>query len=434
MAGSRAEQSRGERLRASPNFVLAHTFDGRPYVAKETEPYVQYWLDERYRVLHGAFSSRRGATSEQAIRAYLRVTGASDTAAERRRLSKAIDDMRTAGVLIGTRDDISRYDAGLVDAYLTHRPFPSELSDLIVRNAPVTRTSRVLDLAGGPGDLALKLAEASDQVALMELSRGFLTAATRRAKQRGLSLTALHESANRLVYQDDTFDVVTISQALHWLDDVMVCRGLCRLLTDGGSFFVVHSSMALPEAHPLSFVLGDNSILGAKPAGSFVDEVQPLLRRLTLLFEALDAPDVQRMDPTQQWRTAGGPDSRIAPAAVTLFRQRRPFGLGYARAFLTRQHIEAAGHDPQAVWAEIERRCAGAASDDLLATQNWAVLHFRRGAVRAELAPLGSAPVVDIGFAAAEAAAVPAAKAMRKSADVARPHRDYVSRPGVLAS
>ena len=36
-----------ERLRASPSFVQALTLDGRPYVAKETEPYIQYWLSER---------------------------------------------------------------------------------------------------------------------------------------------------------------------------------------------------------------------------------------------------------------------------------------------------------------------------------------------------------------------------------------------------
>ena len=64
-----------ERLRASPNFVLAFSQDGKPYVAQETEPYLQYWLTQRYRILfrvsHGqsprCFSStnRGGAESFQ---------------------------------------------------------------------------------------------------------------------------------------------------------------------------------------------------------------------------------------------------------------------------------------------------------------------------------------------------------------------------------
>ena len=61
-ARGKSRQGGDERLRASPNFVLALTMDGRPYVAQETEPYVQYWLNERYRVLLSLFSGRRGAT------------------------------------------------------------------------------------------------------------------------------------------------------------------------------------------------------------------------------------------------------------------------------------------------------------------------------------------------------------------------------------
>src|SRR5512140_1194042 len=103
-----AQSSSTERLRASPNFVLAFTLDGRPYVAKETEPYIQYWLSERYRVLLSAFSRRRGATTADAIRDYVRLSRGLDTPAERKRCTKAVDDMRGAGVLVAASDDTSR--------------------------------------------------------------------------------------------------------------------------------------------------------------------------------------------------------------------------------------------------------------------------------------------------------------------------------------
>src|SRR5471032_1836920 len=157
MTARTAKPSSTGRLRASPNFVLAFTLDGRPYVAKETEPYIQYWLTERYRILLSMFSRRGGATAAEAIDGYVRLTRAVRGAAESKRLLKAIADMRATGVLAGTRDDVSRYNAKIVDAYVAHRPFPRELSDLIILSAAIVDTTRVLDLAGGPGDLALAL-------------------------------------------------------------------------------------------------------------------------------------------------------------------------------------------------------------------------------------------------------------------------------------
>jgi len=365
-----------ERLRASPNFVLAFTLDGQPYVAQETEPYIQYWLSERYRVLLSCFSRRHGATVRQAIRDYLRLSPGRDNAAESRRCAKAIEDMRAAGVLVAGTDDTSRYDAKIVDDYLTYRPFPQQLADHIIGAAPIGRASRVLDLAGGPGDLACRLARASDRVALMELSRGFVDAAKARAKRLGVGLTALHDSCNRLVHCDETFDVVTVTQALHWLDDVAVCRGLCRVLRPGGSFFVVHGAMEVDEAHPLAFLFGKRSVLGPKADRPFVDEVRPLARRLGLLFEALDVPDVDRIDLAGS--TAGA--ARIVPAGVSLFRQRRPFGIGFARAFLTPRHIAVTGRSAAEFWRDVEARCAAATPEQLIGTGWWAVLQFRRGA------------------------------------------------------
>jgi hypothetical protein len=61
-----------ERWRASPSFVLALTLDGRPYVAKETEPYIQYWVSERERQLLNQFTQRGGSTLDAALTGYAR--------------------------------------------------------------------------------------------------------------------------------------------------------------------------------------------------------------------------------------------------------------------------------------------------------------------------------------------------------------------------
>jgi 2-polyprenyl-3-methyl-5-hydroxy-6-metoxy-1,4-benzoquinol methylase len=387
-----------ERLRASPSFALTFAMDGRPYVAKDVEPYIQYWLSERYRILLSMFSARSGATADEAVEGYWRLTRSARSAAQRKRLCRAIEDMRSAGVLIGTRDDTSRYTKDIVDAYVAHRPFPRELSDLIIRAASITAESRVLDLAGGPGDLSLALARASNHVSLMELSKGFVKAATMRAKQRGLSLTAIHDSCNRLMFRDDEYDVVTISQALHWMDDVLVCRGLCRVLQPGGSFFVIYGAFEVDLQHPLNYLLGDKSILGHNVRQPLHARMQPLLSRLTLLFDALDAPNVQRVDLAQPVNAAGGLAAKIVPAGVSLFRQRRPMDTGFARAFLTPQHIAVTGQTPAAFWKDLEARCANATPEQMIGSYDWAVLHFKRGGKRAELGSLESCEVVDIGY------------------------------------
>lgn len=389
-----------ERLRASPNFSLTFAFDGRPYVAKDTEPYSQYWLSERDRILLSMFSTRRGTTIGDGIEGYFRLTRAKRNAAECKRAIRAIEAMRAAGVIITTTDDTSRYTAGIVAAYVAHRPFPRELSARIIGDAPVRSASEVLDLAGGPGDLALALAAASRSVSMLELSRGFLDAASTRARDAGLTLSPILDSCNRLVYRDEQYDVVTISQALHWMDDLAVCRGIVRCLRPDGSFFVVQGGFDVDDTHPLSHLLGARSILGHRAEQSFKVQAEALVRRLTLLFEALDAPDVHRVDPSQQRAQNRSTSLRIVPKRLTLYRQRRPMGLGFARAFLTPAHIAATGQSEEDFWREIEARCADCPEARTFGTYDWALLHFRRDGRPAQAGDLAPEVVIDIPYEA----------------------------------
>ncbi len=398
MPASKTKTQHIERLRASPSFALTFAFDGKPYIAKDVEPYIQYWLSERDRILLSLFSARRGATIDEAMDGYFRLTGTARNAAEGKRLLKAIADMRSAEVLISTRDETSRYGAKIVDAYVAHRPFPRELSDHIIRVAPVTVKSRVLDLAGGPGDLSLALAKVSGHVTLLELSKGFVSAAAKRARQLGVNLTTAHDSCNRLMFRDEEYDVVTISQALHWMDDVLVCRGLCRVLRPDGNFFVIYGAFQVDDRHPLSYLLGDKSILGHNVRQPLHARVLPLLKRLTILFDALDTPNVQRIDLAQQANASSGKMGQIVPVAVSLFHQRRPMGVGFAEAFLTPRHIEATQQTPEVFWKDLTARCANATSEQMLGNYEWAILHFRRGGTRMALNSIESCEVEEIGY------------------------------------
>lgn len=364
------------KLVASPNFALCHAADGSPFAAGEVEPYPQFWLDQRERVLLALFGRKGGMTVERAIATLLSLREPRNPAAERRRIERAIADMTAAGVLQAPAAELSRYGKAMARDYLDHRPFPTEIVERIAHQCGVSQQSRVLDLASGPGTLALALAERTPHVSIMELSRGFVAAASEEARSRGLTLEAINENCNRLPRHDGSYDLVTVSQALHWLDDIAICKGVCRVLADGGSFIVIHAAMNVPPHHPLSWILGDHTPLGDKAPAGFADGVRALFRRLTLLFAALDAPAVERHDPSH---VHAGREP-VRGEGISLYRQPRPMGEGFARAFLTDAHIVSAGLDPATVRSRIAADCGDADAKDLHGSMDWAVLRFRRGA------------------------------------------------------
>jgi 2-polyprenyl-3-methyl-5-hydroxy-6-metoxy-1,4-benzoquinol methylase len=281
--------------------------------------------------------------------------------------------MRAAGILVGPGDDTSRYDASHVADYLKYRPIPAPVAAHLVREGRVRKGRRVLDLAGGPGELAVTMAETGADVTLMEISRGFLKSARARAKSRRVDLGLVHDSANRLLFREETFDVVTVSRALHWLDDVAVCRGIYRVLNAGGSFFVIDARAEVTDRHPLFDAMGREA--------PFTDTVKALSRRLNLLFQALDTKNIIRLDlgqPTDVERA-----ETIEPAGVWEFQDRRPLPFGYARAFFTQQHVAEQVEDrgaaaEAAFWSDLRARYAAASADEIMGTERWAVLHFRR--------------------------------------------------------
>jgi SAM-dependent methyltransferase len=244
--------------------------------------------------------------------------------------------------------------------YLEHRPFPEAITAQLIASGGITAQSHILDLASGPGSLALQLAAVCPHVTIMELSRGFCAAAQAAAAERGLALQAINESCNRLPHHDSRYDAITISQALHWLDQAAVCRGVGRTLAPGGSFFVIDASISLPAVHPLSYILGDRTPLGDKSSMPFADQAAAQFTRLDHLFKGLG--------------------TGIAGAELRLYRQARPIGEGFARAFLSDRHIAALDQDRAAFWDDLAARCAAAPAESQIGGLEWAVLQFRHGA------------------------------------------------------
>ena len=355
-----ARRRPARKLVASPAFALMHAAGGACFVQQDSEPYSQYWLSERERLIF-ALCGRKGGLREGAvINAMQTLNPASEPMAEERRIKTAIAGMRAAGVLTEPDGELSRYGADMARDYLEHRPFPRALAAMINNVAGIGAESHVLDLASGPGSLALQLAETCPNVTIMELSRGFCAAAKAEAVRRGLALETINESCNRLAQHDGRFDAITISQALHWLDKAEVCKGVGRNLAPGGSFFVIDAAIGLQANHPLSYILGDCTPLGNKSPVPFGAQSEAQFSQLRHLFKGLD--------------------TTIVGAGLTLHSQTRPIGEGFARAFLSDSHIAGLDVDGAAFWQDLAARCVAARPEELMGTLEWAVLHFREGA------------------------------------------------------
>lgn len=116
------------------------------------------------------------------------------------------------------------------DWYLDHetwiRPAFARLGNVAGRN--------VLDLGCGHGMAAVVLARRGATVAAVDLSAGYLREAGRRAAANGVSVTFTQADAERLPFDDNSFDAIWGNAILHHLDLSAAARELRRVLRPGG--------------------------------------------------------------------------------------------------------------------------------------------------------------------------------------------------------
>ncbi|MDR1775727.1 MAG: demethylmenaquinone methyltransferase [Actinomycetes bacterium] len=137
-------------------------------------------------------------------------------------------------------DDYDRMND--VISFGRHRAWKREL----IRAIRSCKPARVLDVASGTGDIALKLARAcpSADIVAGDFSENMLAVADRRFRAAGVTnIRVLHENAMALSFPDDTFDVACISFGLRNMPDyAAVISQMTRVLRPGGYFFCLDSS------------------------------------------------------------------------------------------------------------------------------------------------------------------------------------------------
>jgi demethylmenaquinone methyltransferase/2-methoxy-6-polyprenyl-1,4-benzoquinol methylase len=118
--------------------------------------------------------------------------------------------------------------------------------DQFVRRVRPRRGEAVLDMAGGTGDVAFRLARRGAQVTVADLNPDMLKVGIERARRRGLEgLVWAEENAEALTFADLTFDAYTIAFGIRNVTDVAAALSEAyRVLRTGGRFFCLEFSQA----------------------------------------------------------------------------------------------------------------------------------------------------------------------------------------------
>jgi demethylmenaquinone methyltransferase/2-methoxy-6-polyprenyl-1,4-benzoquinol methylase len=103
---------------------------------------------------------------------------------------------------------------------------------------------RILDMAGGTGDVAFRLARRGANVTVADINADMLDVGRKRAEGRGLSgLDWQIENAERLGFADASFDAYTVVFGIRNVTDIPAAlREAHRVLKRGGRFYCMEFS------------------------------------------------------------------------------------------------------------------------------------------------------------------------------------------------
>ena len=121
----------------------------------------------------------------------------------------------------------------------------------------------ILDMAGGTGDVAFRMAERGANVTVADINADMLDVGKQRADQRGIpGLKWKIENAERLTFADASFDAYTIVFGIRNVTDIPAAlREAFRVLRRGGRFYCMEfSSSEWPGFANLYDVFASNVI------------------------------------------------------------------------------------------------------------------------------------------------------------------------------
>ena len=119
--------------------------------------------------------------------------------------------------------------------------------DRFVRRVKPQADDQILDMAGGTGDIAFRLAESGAAVTVADINPAMLEVGMERAAKRGFDgLVWTEANAETLQFPDKFFDAYTIAFGIRNVTDIPAAlREAHRVLRRGGRFYCLEFSTTL---------------------------------------------------------------------------------------------------------------------------------------------------------------------------------------------
>jgi 2-polyprenyl-3-methyl-5-hydroxy-6-metoxy-1,4-benzoquinol methylase len=137
-------------------------------------------------------------------------------------------------------------------------PFPQALLDDLLARANVTPSHSLLDLACGPGRVAIPLAPSFAHVTAVDLEPAMIAEAQTAAAERAITNVSWQiAKAEDTAAAPATFQLVTIGDALHRFDQPAILAKVRTWLAPGGSIAVLRSLDTLSGAEPWHRIVTD---------------------------------------------------------------------------------------------------------------------------------------------------------------------------------
>lgn len=116
--------------------------------------------------------------------------------------------------------------------------------DAFVRKVRPRAGEVVLDMAGGTGDIAFRMARAGAAITVSDINPEMLAVGRERAEKRGIQgLSWSEQNAETLTFADKSFDAYTIAFGIRNVTDIPAAlREAHRVLKTGGRFYCLEFS------------------------------------------------------------------------------------------------------------------------------------------------------------------------------------------------
>lgn len=138
-------------------------------------------------------------------------------------------------------DSTSRF-SGRVESYRLHRPgYPAAVVDLLARECGLGERSLIADIAAGTGLLAEIFLARGFRVIAVEPNRQMREACAALTSQSP-HLKCIDGSAEASGLADQSVDLITVGQAMHWFDLERARREFVRVLRPGGWCAVLYNN------------------------------------------------------------------------------------------------------------------------------------------------------------------------------------------------